>query len=172
MRAIVCAAALAVAVAAGAAELTTPKADPVQDARLQALQTDVQLFKDFTQNILATVYFSLGTVVVVLFAMVGFGWYQNFRAYERDKEAMRQALMNGLTSRLSEGTADIELKAAERFQAFDQKMADALELSFKGISDLQLMLEVAVFHAAHNNKKHRVLISWCCKSGSGLRSAR
>jgi hypothetical protein len=64
------------------------------ELKLALMEQQLQDSKDFTQHILATVYFCLGTVIVVLFAMVGFGWFQNIRAYERDKETL--ALINRL----------------------------------------------------------------------------
>jgi len=131
------------------------KPDPVQEAKLQALQTEVQIFKDFTQHILTTVYFSLGTIVVVLIAMVGFGWYQNFRVYERDKEAMRQALLNALNEQVSEKARELDKKATERFLAFDSKMATALEHSLQRLSDLHLALETSIFRATHTEKTPR-----------------
>lgn len=131
------------------------KPDPVQEAKLQALQTEVQIFKEFTQHILTTVYFSLGTVVVVLIAMVGFGWYQTFRVYERDKEAMRQALLNVLNEHVSEKARELDKKATDRFLAFDSKMATALEHSLQRLSDLHLALETSIFRATHAEKTPR-----------------
>lgn len=131
------------------------KPDPVQEARVQALQNEVQLFKDFTQHILATIYFSLGTVVVVLIAMVGFGWYQNFRIYERDKEVMRQTLLSALTDQVSEKARELDKKATDRFLAFDGKMASALEHSLQRLIDLQLALETSIFRATHTEKTPR-----------------
>mgnify|MGYP001562726215 CR=1 FL=1 len=128
------------------------KPDPVQEAKLQALQAEVQVFKDFTQHILTTIYFSLGTVVVVLFAMVGFGWYQNVRVYERDKEAMRQALLNALNEQVSVKVSELDKKATERFLAFDNKMATALKHSLQRLNDLHLALETSIFRATHTEK--------------------
>lgn len=68
------------------------KSDSSDEMKLALMERELQVSKDFMQHILATVYFCLGTVVVVLFAMVGFGWYQNVRAYERDKESLRLSL--------------------------------------------------------------------------------
>lgn len=131
------------------------RTDPVQEARIQSFQAEVQLMKDFTQHILATVYFALGTVVVVLIAMVGFGWYQNFRIYERDKEALRLTLAAQLSDEVAKGVARIEQQATERFKAFDENIAKALEATHRRVSDMQLLFEASLFHSTHLEKTPR-----------------
>lgn len=131
------------------------KAEPAQEAQLQALQVEIQVMKEFTQHILSTVYFALGTVVVVLFAMIGFGWYQNVRVYERDKEALRQSLLAALKEETAKGFEDLNDRATERFKSFDENMAKALERTHLRLADVQLRMEAAVFHAAHAPKTPR-----------------
>lgn len=131
------------------------KAEPAQETKLQALQTEIQVMKDFIQHILSTVYFALGTVLVVLFAMIGFGWYQNVRVFERDKEALRQSLMATLKEETANGFKDINNKATERFKTFDENIAKALEHTHLRLADVQLRMEAAVFHAAHAPKTPR-----------------
>jgi hypothetical protein len=103
----------------------TEKANPdsANEVKLAVLDKELQATKEFMQHILATVYFCLGTVVVVLFSMVGFGWYQNVRACERDKETLRQALSNSINELITQKSQDLDKKATERFQAFDGKIA-------------------------------------------------
>jgi len=141
--------------ATGSTQVTQAKGEPIQDAKLQALQAEVQVMRDFTQHILSTVYFALGTVVVVLIAMVGFGWYQNIRVFERDKEALRQHLLTTLQQETAETFERLDRKATERFQSFDESIAKALGATQQRLADVQLMLAASVFHAAHAPKTPR-----------------
>ncbi len=131
------------------------QSDPAQEAKVQALQAEVQVMKEFTQHILSTVYFALGTAVVVLIAMIGFGWYQNFRVFERDKEALRQNLLGALKEETTKGFDSLDKKATDRFKSFDENIANALERTHQRLADVQLMMEASIFHAAHAPKTPR-----------------
>jgi AcrR family transcriptional regulator len=128
---------------------TSMKQEPAIDAKVQVLQAEAQILKDFTQHLLATVYFSLATVVVVLITMVGFGWYQNFKVYERDKEALKTSLAAAFQEQLSTRANEIEQRGTKRFLEFDEKMADALKRTIQRTEDLELMFEASIFRSTH-----------------------
>jgi hypothetical protein len=125
------------------------------DVKLAVMEKELEVSKDFTQHILATVYFCIGTTIVVLFAMVGFGWFQNIRAYKRDKEALRQALTATLNEHIAQKIQEVDKKANERFGVFDGKMADALEKTFQQLFELHISLESSIFRVAHIAKTPR-----------------
>ena len=131
------------------------KGEPAQEAKLQAFQAEIQVMKDFTQHILSTVYFALGTVVIVLISMMGFSWYQNFRVYERDKESLRQNLLSALKEESAKAFEDLNNRATERFKSFDDNIAKELERTHHRLSDVHLMMAASIFHAAHAPKTPR-----------------
>jgi hypothetical protein len=122
------------------------------ELKIALMEKELQVSKDFTEHILATVYFCLGTVVVVLFAMVGFGWFQNIRAYERDKEALRQSLTIDLNNYLKKSTDDLEKNVREQFLTFDSKVAKIFKNLEQQIRDLNLHSTAAIFRSTHLGK--------------------
>lgn len=133
---------------------TTEKTNAISsdELKIALMEKELQVSKDFTEHILATVYFSLGTVVIVLFAMVGFGWFQNIRAYERDKEALRQSLTIELNKYLKKSTDDLETNTREQFLTFDSKVAKIFKNLEQQIRDLHLYSSASIFRATHLQK--------------------
>lgn len=60
--------------------------------QIRQLQTQVQVMKDYHGSLLDTVYWALGGVFVVVSLILGFGWFANFKVYERDKQTLREEL--------------------------------------------------------------------------------
>jgi len=76
-----------------------------------ALRAQLEVMREFDQKILTTVYWSLGGLVLVTGLLLGFGWFANFRVYERDKIAM---------------TRDVEATLRESFLEREAKHQEAV----------------------------------------------
>jgi hypothetical protein len=63
------------------------------DRQIELLESQLTAIREYNSSLLQTVYWSLGVVVVLAVALVGFGWFTNFRVYERDKNSIRQELL-------------------------------------------------------------------------------
>lgn len=97
--------------------------------QIRLLQTQVQVMKDYHSSLLDTVYWALGGVFMVVSIILGFGWFANFKVYERDKQAMRDELDAQLKSQraeLTEKTANLSAELTESVTAQLEKAATSL----------------------------------------------
>lgn len=131
-----------------------------QDPRLDVIKAEVQLLKDFTQNILSTVYFALSTTVLILLTLIGYNWFQNYRVYERDREVMRESLSASIAQSLETARADLkalmsqQLDAHERdnkasFAHFDKRMAEVFGLAMRQIMETTLNTAASIHRTTH-----------------------
>jgi hypothetical protein len=66
------------------------------DSTVVALRAQNAIIREYQQDLLTTVYWSLGGLGVIAGLLLGFGWFANFRIYERDKAALRQDILGVL----------------------------------------------------------------------------
>lgn len=68
----------------GASTQTQPATDRVLEAQLDTM-------REYDQKLLATVYWSLGGVFLLVVLVGGINWFTNYRLYERERESLREA---------------------------------------------------------------------------------
>ncbi|OAI44021.1 hypothetical protein AYO43_09635 [Nitrospira sp. SCGC AG-212-E16] len=80
-------------IAAGQPSVTLPYSDQrASETEIAVLRARLEEEQTHNGAVLQTVYWSLGVLVTLAIALIGFGWFANFRVYERDKEALATAL--------------------------------------------------------------------------------
>src|ERR1022692_4434455 len=77
------------------------------------------------------------------------------RAYEKDKEALRQSLTNDLNEHLKSGIKDLEKNTTQEFLVFDGKVAKIFENLQQQVRNLELSSSSSIFQAAHLEKTPR-----------------
>ena len=87
--------------------------------------------------------------------MIGFGWYQNVKAYERDKEAMHQTLSKDIDKRMAEAITTLGKQSTEDIREFDEKVGGLFEKVFQNFNDFDLSLKTLVFRSTHDEKTPR-----------------
>ena len=117
----------AVPAVGAAASQASPSESQIQ---VELLKAQLEVTRNYHSSLLDTVYWALGTVVVMVTLLVGFGWFANFRVYERDKDVLRRELEAEneqnkkkleafLDQRLVQVKADVEAAQAQRMETLE-----------------------------------------------------
>ncbi len=102
-----------------------------ESPEVMALRAQLELMRQYDQRLLSTVYWALGTLAVVAVALVGFGWFANFRVYERDKSA----LSSELKALISSDVGQISSKLENRFQEFQGSLHSTASQSIQSMKE-------------------------------------
>ncbi|MES2462056.1 MAG: hypothetical protein V4671_15840 [Armatimonadota bacterium] len=117
-----------------AAPVTKPARDVVPDTEVAVLRAQLQTMKDYDGRLLGTVYWSLAGMFSVIFVVLGAGYFINFRSYERDREAIKDSILNEVRAELVAQHAT-EKAEIDLFHANAEKMIDT------GLSEIPAKLE-------------------------------
>lgn len=71
------------------------------------------MMSDHNDKLLSTVYWSLGVIFTITILLIGFGWFANFKIYERDKDIIRQEITGHLKTEFLKLTEDNETRINE-----------------------------------------------------------
>jgi hypothetical protein len=111
----------------------------------QILEAQLQITKDYHSSLLDTVYWALAGVFVVVGLLLGFGWFANFRIYERDKDVLRKELRAQMETEVVNLKLHIDTHANEASEAQSKKLSETLEKSEKMFSSRIASLDSRVF---------------------------
>lgn len=93
--------------------------EPV-DPVVAQLRTQIDVMERYNDQLLATVYWSLGVLVTIAGVLIGFGWFANFRIYQRDKASLSAELAGGLQASVSQAELRLSTDLAKRFSELSE----------------------------------------------------
>jgi hypothetical protein len=79
-----------------------------QVEQVHVLEAQLKLMREYDARLLGTVYWSLATVATLALILVGFGWYVNFRVYERDKASLLHELKALVRENLAKSESELQ----------------------------------------------------------------
>jgi hypothetical protein len=101
---------------------------------LRGQLTEIRRSED---RLLTTVFWALGTCAGIVFLLVGFSWFLNFRVYERDKQALKQDLMTDLRRATDEAklalTKDFSKALDNKFDSLKESLEERISLLHRSI---------------------------------------
>lgn len=81
----------------------------------------------FQDQVLTTIYWSLGTVAGLAILLVGYGWWTNFRIYDRDKQSLERELRVLLTQEANEMKEQFRVDIGKQFSDASASLAKDLQ---------------------------------------------
>jgi hypothetical protein len=112
---------------------TTKEASASKMEDVTVLKAQLSLMREFNQNILSTVYWSLGTIVLIVILLVSFSWFTNYRMYERELAALRQELIGLLDKQMAAFSSEFNQKSIDKFTDISERSIEAVHSVTKQI---------------------------------------
>jgi len=101
------------------AQAPTEKNSPKQDdPEIATLRAQLQIIRDYNDDFLSTVHWSLATVFTVVALLIGFSWYANFRLSARERAALKQELQGSLREEIANLQQQLQTDVESRFTSF------------------------------------------------------
>jgi hypothetical protein len=114
------------------------KGSSFQDKEIAVLKAQLDQMKFNDQRMLSTVYWALGLLGTITVAIVGFGWFANFKVYERDKDAMKAALQQEVRKEIDALNKSIEKQITTSISQKTAALKSAIEELTRDLNWLQL----------------------------------
>ncbi|WP_166213150.1 hypothetical protein [Cognatiluteimonas telluris] len=109
------------------------------------LQAQLDVTQRFQESMIETVYWALGGIFVVVGLLLGFGWFANFKVYERDKEALKAELQSAINLKTAELDSSVSAKAGELSEAVSKQVEAAVANSERTVTAVITKLSDQIF---------------------------
>jgi hypothetical protein len=120
-----------------------PQLMPYNQSEVEHLNTEIRMLKEFQTSILQTVYWSLGVVIAIAVVLIGYNWVTAYKIYDRDKQTLRQDILNDQTQKHVEleGKVTAALNSFnETSQQFTSEVTEKLSTSLTSAEEKFLAL--------------------------------
>jgi hypothetical protein len=119
------------------------------------LKQQLEIHKQYTSDILSTVYFTLGVSLTLVVATIGLGWYQNHKVYERDKAELERVMAEFIRTTMGASQKELEFHLKSRFESFDESMAKAIGSLGTRVQSVRVVLSAEIFRAKYSEETPR-----------------
>lgn len=113
------------------------RAVPVSDSEVSLLREQNKIIRDYQESILDTVYWALGALFVIAALLAGFGWWSNFKVYDKDKARLQEDLEAKVAQLEAELSLRIENSRGELVRVVTEKSEAHLNRLLAEASDLR-----------------------------------
>jgi septal ring factor EnvC (AmiA/AmiB activator) len=104
------------------------QAQPDPNEEIKTLKTEVQVMRDYNDDFLSTVHWTLTIVAAIVLALISFSWFVNFKMAGRERETLKAELSASLQEDLARQVLQIQSQIPQQVQAAIQLATAQLEM--------------------------------------------
>lgn len=128
-----------------------------QSNEVEVLRAQLDANKEYQESLLETVYWALGGVFVIVGLLLGFGWFVNFRVYERDKESLRREVEALLAKESALLSGQISAQAIEAQESIQKNVSSEIKKISSLVGSVEKKLNTHVFNMEFRDEKKLML---------------
>lgn len=114
----------------------------VAQSELAVAKAELEVTRAYQEHLLATVYWSLGTLAAVAVLLVGYSWWNNSRNYDRDRISFEREIGAKLNEMVAKIGEELRVGSQARTEILEQKLRQqARESEEKILSTLKKGLD-------------------------------
>lgn len=110
------------------AQVLVNQTTQIPTTELAVVRAQLEDNRKFQDQLLATVYWSLGTLATVAVLLTGFGWFANTKMYERDKAALERDLRAQLVELIRVSREASEANVITKFSDQESNIAIKIDM--------------------------------------------
>lgn len=104
----------------------TPVEQMQEDPEVVALQAQLEQMRRSDERLLQMVNWALSALLTVGLVLVGYSWFSSGRAYDRDKDALRQELRGALLEQTAKAEETSRARADDQYRSLSKASTAAL----------------------------------------------
>ena len=124
---------------------------------LKFLRAQLEIRREHQADLLQTVYWALGGVFLLVSLLVGFGWFGNFKVYERDKQSLKEEMHAEAKKKSVELRGELDDAIKEIRDGVDEAISDQVDTRFISIERRISLVESRVLQIELDLAKEKML---------------
>ena len=97
---------------------------PLHQTELAVVKAELEITRKFQEQLLSTVFWSLGTLAAVAVLLVGYSWWNNSRNYDRDKISFEREIRSLLTEAAAKLSDEQRAAIKTTLDSLDRKLGE------------------------------------------------
>ena len=107
--------------------------------RLKRVEDQFAIIRDYNDDFLAVIYWSLGIIGAMTVVLIGFNWFQNSKLQKREFDSLKNKMIEMIRSQLNELSSTIDAKLAKLDNEINKRVENIAKSEIRDIKQVLLI---------------------------------